>query len=51
MITSKQLDLLAPCLHPMPDENHGLIDAEERYKQRYLDLILNSHLKETFHIR
>jgi len=33
--------VLAPCLRPMPDTWHGVTDVEVRYRQRYLDLIVN----------
>jgi lysyl-tRNA synthetase, class II len=33
--------ILAPCERPMPDSWHGLVDVERRYRQRYLDLIVN----------
>jgi lysyl-tRNA synthetase, class II len=36
-----EIELLAPCLRPMPDSWHGLSDVEVRYRQRYLDLLVN----------
>ncbi|MFA6491644.1 MAG: lysine--tRNA ligase [Candidatus Babeliales bacterium] len=33
--------LLSKCLHPLPEKFHGLTDVEQRYRQRYLDLISN----------
>jgi lysyl-tRNA synthetase class 2 len=33
--------VLAPCLRPMPEKWHGITDVEARYRQRYLDLLLN----------
>ena len=39
--------LLAPCLRPMPDEWHGMTHVEARYRQRYLDLIVNPDARRT----
>jgi lysyl-tRNA synthetase, class II len=35
------IEILAPCLRPMPDSWHGVSDVEVRYRQRYLDFIVN----------
>lgn len=35
----------------MPDKFHGLVDVEKRYRQRYVDLIANPEVKETFRAR
>lgn len=40
--------LLAKSLRPLPEKFHGLKDVEQRYRQRYLDLIMNKESKETF---
>ncbi len=40
--------LLTKCLHPLPEKFHGLKDTDLRYRQRYLDLIVNPEVKETF---
>ena len=40
--------LLAKSLHPMPEKFHGLQDVELRYRQRYLDLIVNPKVKNNF---
>src|SRR5690625_1410094 len=40
--------LLAKALRPLPDKFHGLADQEIRYRQRYVDLIMNEHVRETF---
>jgi lysyl-tRNA synthetase class 2 len=37
----KTTTLLAPCLRPMPDQWHGITNVEARYRQRYLDLLMN----------
>ena len=37
----KEVTLLAECKRPMPDNWHGMTDVESRYRQRYLDLLLN----------
>ncbi|WP_198661603.1 lysine--tRNA ligase [Exiguobacterium flavidum] len=40
--------LLTKALRPLPDKYHGLKDVEQRYRQRYLDLITNQESRETF---
>lgn len=40
--------LLSKSMRPLPDKYHGLQDVEQRYRQRYLDLIMNSGVKDTF---
>ncbi len=40
--------LLSKSLRPMPDKFHGLSDTETRYRQRYVDLIANAEVRETF---
>lgn len=40
--------LLAKALLPLPDKFHGLSDRETRYRQRYVDLIVNPEVKDTF---
>lgn len=47
----KQLRLLAKALRPMPDKFHGLTDHETRYRQRYLDLMVNEETRRIFKIR
>lgn len=42
------LILLAKALLPLPDKYHGLTDLETRYRQRYVDLIVNPEVKDTF---
>jgi len=44
----KELTLLAKSLMPLPEKFHGLTDTEVRYRQRYVDLIMNDDVKETF---
>lgn len=43
--------LLSKALQPLPDKYHGLQDVETRYRQRYLDLIANEDVRETFRAR
>ena len=43
-----ELTLLAKSLLPLPEKFHGLTDREARYRQRYVDLIVNPDVKETF---
>jgi lysyl-tRNA synthetase class 2 len=45
------LILLAKCLRPLPEKWHGLADVEVRYRQRYLDLMVNPQVKEVFATR
>ena len=45
------LRLLAKSLRPMPDKFHGLADQEQRYRQRYVDLIANEEARKTFAAR
>ncbi|HEX2294376.1 MAG TPA: lysine--tRNA ligase [Actinomycetota bacterium] len=42
---------LAPCLRPMPEKWHGLTDVEARYRQRYLDLIVNPDARRVLEAR
>lgn len=44
----EDFDLLAKSLRPLPEKFHGLKDVEMRYRQRYLDLIMNPEVKDTF---
>ncbi|MCB1857111.1 MAG: lysine--tRNA ligase [Gammaproteobacteria bacterium] len=46
-----ELHLLTKSLRPLPEKFHGLTDQEQRYRQRYLDLIMNETSRETFRIR
>ncbi len=44
----KEISLLSKCLHALPEKYHGLVDLEQRYRQRYLDLISNPENKDKF---
>ncbi|NQU99024.1 lysine--tRNA ligase [Candidatus Woesearchaeota archaeon] len=44
----KKYELLTKSLRPLPEKYHGFKDVEARYRQRYLDLIFNPEVKETF---
>ena len=44
----EDFDLLSKSLRPLPEKFHGLKDVEVRYRQRYLDLIMNPEVKDTF---
>lgn len=50
-IKAKQLHLLTKSLRPLPDKFHGLSDQETRYRQRYLDLIVNEESRQVFKVR
>ncbi|WP_293101878.1 lysine--tRNA ligase [Moorena sp. SIOASIH] len=47
----KEYDILTKSLLPLPDKWHGLTDTEKRYRQRYVDLIVNPDVRETFRRR
>ena len=47
-IHAEELTLLAKSLQPLPEKFHGLTDTEMRYRQRYVDLITNPEVKDTF---
>lgn len=47
----EQLRLLTKALRPMPDKFHGLSDHEQRFRQRYLDLIVNEETRHIFQVR
>ncbi len=50
-IKVKVFELLSKCLYPLPEKFHGLTDVEQRYRQRYLDLISNQESREKFQRR
>ncbi|MCM8790994.1 MAG: lysine--tRNA ligase [Candidatus Omnitrophica bacterium] len=50
-IIAKEITMLSKGLRPLPEKWHGLKDVETRYRQRYLDLIVNDEVKNTFKIR
>ena len=47
----KNLTILTKAISPLPEKFHGIQDKELRYRQRYLDLIMNKDIKKIFHIR
>ena len=47
-VHAKELTLLSKSLSPLPEKFHGLQDVDMRYRQRYVDLIMNEESKETF---
>ena len=47
-IKVQEISLLSKCLHPLPEKHHGLVNVEQRYRQRYLDLMSNPESKERF---
>lgn len=47
-VSPSSLTLLAKACRPLPEKFHGLTDKEVRYRQRYVDLIMNPEVKETF---
>ncbi len=50
-LEAQRLRLLTKCLRPLPEKWHGLADVEARYRQRYLDLMVNGEVREVFEKR
>ena len=50
-VRAKKITLLSKSLLPLPEKFHGLTDKETRYRQRYVDLIVNPEVKRNFIIR
>jgi lysyl-tRNA synthetase class 2 len=50
-VNLEEFELLTKSLRPLPDKYHGLADQELRYRQRYVDLIVNPGVRDTFKIR
>ena len=50
-VRAKNITLLSKSLLPLPEKFHGLTDKETRYRQRYVDLIVNPEVKRNFIIR
>ncbi len=50
-VRAESARLLVKALRPLPDKWHGLADTETRYRQRYVDLIVNDAARETFRTR
>ncbi len=47
----KSLEIIAKALRPLPEKWHGLRDVEERYRKRYLDILMNEKVRANFLIR
>jgi lysyl-tRNA synthetase, class II len=50
-LLAKEIRLLSKSFRPLPEKFHGLRDPEKRYRQRYLDLIMNGEVREKFLVR
>ena len=50
-VSPTSVTLLSKALRPLPDKWHGLADTEKRYRQRYVDLIVNAETRRTFEAR
>jgi len=50
-LEAQELRLLTKCLRPLPEKWHGLADVEARYRQRYVDLMVNPEVREVFEKR
>ena len=50
-IHTEEITLLAKCLKPLPEKFHGLTDMDLRYRQRYLDMVVNPEVRDTFRKR
>ena len=47
-VRADKITLLSKSLRPLPEKYHGLVDPDLRYRQRYVDLIMNDDVKDTF---
>ena len=47
-VHAQEITLLSKCLKPLPEKFHGLQDQDLRYRQRYLDMIVNPEVRDTF---
>jgi len=50
-VRAESIRMLTKALRPLPDKYHGVTDQEIRYRQRYLDLIMNEPTRDTFKVR
>jgi lysyl-tRNA synthetase class 2 len=50
-VKAESLRLITKNLRPLPDKWHGLSDVEQRYRQRYVDLIVTPESRRTFELR
>lgn len=50
-VYAEDIVILTPCLRLLPDKHHGVKDLEVRYRQRYLDMMYNLEVRETFILR
>ncbi|MBN3534856.1 lysine--tRNA ligase [Mycoplasma procyoni] len=50
-VKAENIKLLTKALKPLPEKFHGLVDVEEKYRRRYVDLIINEETKEVFWTR
>lgn len=50
-VHATDIRLLSKSLRPLPEKFHGLTDTDQRYRRRYVDLIMNSEVKDTFYKR
>ena len=50
-VEAQELRLLTKCLRPLPEKWHGLADVEVRYRQRYVDLMVNPEVRQVFEKR
>lgn len=50
-LRAKSFEVLSKNIRPLPEKFHGLTDVETRYRQRYVDLVMNEDVKDTFKAR
>jgi len=50
-VRATEVELITKCLRPLPEKWHGLSDKETRYRQRYVDLMVNPRVREIFRMR
>jgi lysyl-tRNA synthetase, class II len=50
-VLASEVRIVAKALRPLPDKWHGLVDPDTRYRQRYVDLVVNDDARRTFEVR
>ena len=50
-ILAKKIEMLTKSILPLPEKWHGIVDEEERYRKRYLDMTVNSEIRKVFETR
>jgi len=50
-VRASRIELITKCLRPLPEKWHGLADKETRYRQRYVDMMVNPEVRDVFRTR